>query len=343
MNLQQYQQLNRSFRRRLVFHMGCDAGFFAEFTYMVNGMIYCLDHHLQFVMYSDDANFGTGQGWTEFFKPFCDEVHEPLHHRYNRHTQPTWQEVFRAARERKSPDIVVWRLKGIVNYLVGKAVAFSHYHHCVGFGQDIRIDTEKHYQIPELGIDGDYLDTFNQLAQMVWRFNDEMHALKNAYLQQLNLPTEYAGTQIRGGDKVIETDLIDNDVFLKKIITTGQKNVFLLTDDYRIYEQLQQHSSTDLQVFTLCQPDEYGYEHQAFCAQDQNKKKQKIAKLLVSVDILLHSKYFVGTITCGPSLYVLKQKISDGAIAVDCAASQLRHALTLKIPQRAAISQNYIK
>lgn len=67
----------------MIFHLGIDAGFFTEYTYMLHAMLYCLQHKIQFKLYSDDANFGWEKGWTDCFVPFCEEVHEAFHHTYN--------------------------------------------------------------------------------------------------------------------------------------------------------------------------------------------------------------------------------------------------------------------
>ena len=49
-----YQKVNESFRRRLVYHVGKEYGFFVELNYMLNAMIYCLSHRIQFQIYSAD-------------------------------------------------------------------------------------------------------------------------------------------------------------------------------------------------------------------------------------------------------------------------------------------------
>ena len=69
LELSSYRKVNDSFRRRLVYHVGVDCGFFVELNFMLNAMLYCLDHGLRFQLYSEDANFGTGTGWTEYFVP----------------------------------------------------------------------------------------------------------------------------------------------------------------------------------------------------------------------------------------------------------------------------------
>ena len=51
-----YHLLNSSFKKTMIYHIGIDAGFFTEYTYMLHAMLYCLQHKIQFKLYSDDAN-----------------------------------------------------------------------------------------------------------------------------------------------------------------------------------------------------------------------------------------------------------------------------------------------
>ena len=64
-----YRLLNSSFKKTMIYHIGIDAGFFTEYTYMLHAMLYCLQHKIQFKLYSDDANFGWEKGWEDCFAP----------------------------------------------------------------------------------------------------------------------------------------------------------------------------------------------------------------------------------------------------------------------------------
>lgn len=68
-----YQKVNEKFESVLVFHVGESAGFFSEYNCMILVMLYCLQHKIQFKLYSRDANFGYEKGWTDFFESFCKE------------------------------------------------------------------------------------------------------------------------------------------------------------------------------------------------------------------------------------------------------------------------------
>ena len=65
---------NYSFKKVAICHIGIDAGFFCEYSYMLEIMLYCLEHQIQFKLYSKDANFGYEKGWRDYFEPFCVEV-----------------------------------------------------------------------------------------------------------------------------------------------------------------------------------------------------------------------------------------------------------------------------
>ena len=75
-----YRKVNEKFESVLVFHVGESAGFFSEYNCMILVMLYCLQHKIQFKLYSRDANFGYEKGWTDFFESFCKEEDLSLIH-----------------------------------------------------------------------------------------------------------------------------------------------------------------------------------------------------------------------------------------------------------------------
>ena len=153
-----YHLLNSSFKKTMIYHIGIDAGFFTEYTYMLHAMLYCLQHKIQFKLYSDDANFGWEKGWEDCFAPFCEQVHEPFHHTYNTHRLPSWQALMK---DKKLPKtkLLKWKLKVTCKNIIGKALAFFTYGKPVRLNFQVTFNPNQHFHIPELGIDGDYLHT----------------------------------------------------------------------------------------------------------------------------------------------------------------------------------------
>lgn len=341
LNLASYQQVNKSFTKRMVYRAGVDCGFCAEMNYMVDAMLYCLVHHIKFQLYSKDANFGTGIGWSEYFLPFCEEVHENFHRKYNYHKLPSWPNILKICRSQKSLGPVAWKIKKTIMTFIGRCVSYKTYGEKVLLAQDVPLEPVRWCYIPELGIDGDYLSTFNLLARMVWRLQPEILNKEETYKMNLSLPPIYSGAQIRGGDKASETKLIDGKTHIEKLNLHDDDSLFILTDDYRLFLQAIE-DFPKLKLSTLCQEDEKGYYHKLFCQKDFQSKKEAITRLIVSVDLLLSSSSFVGSITTGPSVFILKLRYKESKVqAVDCSKQELPAALQLPLRARAIISSKH--
>lgn len=189
LNLESYCKVNASFRKKMVYRVGVDCGFFVELNYMVNAMLYCLAHRIRFQMYSEDANFGTGTGWTEYFLPFCEEVHEKFHQRYNFHRLPSWCDILKLCYKQKSLCAIVWKVKGSTKNTLGKLAALWTYREATYLSQDVSTEEMQRLCIPELGIDIDYMSAYAMVARMVWQFNPNMVRLEESYKNKINLPS----------------------------------------------------------------------------------------------------------------------------------------------------------
>lgn len=83
--------------------------------------------------------------------------------------------------------------------------------------------------------------------------------------------------------------------------------------------------------------------HKQFCEVEPSEKKDAIVRLIVSVDFLLSCCSFVGSITTGPSVFVLKLRLGDQNVqAADCPKDELAATLQLPIDVRSMISRQNI-
>ena len=232
----------------------------------------------------------------------------------------------------------MWKLKTIQKTAMGRLMACLIYKEYVLLGQDVTENPDHHYRIPELGIDADYTEVYGLLARMVFRFNPSIQRQATLVESRLSIPALYDGIHIRGGDKMTETTLISGKQIMQVLNAQAGSCVFILTDDYRQYQELQSNYP-HVHFLTLCQPEERGYLHKAFSQKSSQSRKEAIIRLLISVDLLLHCRSFVGSITTGPSVFVLKQRTADPHVqAVDCPKEDLSSSLSLTIDLRAAIS-----
>lgn len=285
--LSRYTELNDSFTKTLVFHIGVNAGFFSEFNNMVLAVLYCLKHKIHFTLYSDDANFRLEKGYSDIFQPFCKEFHDErlskLNFRwYNKDRKP----MKRAAEALKKELGIDYFTQDIWGKM------------CNNFTQFNR------FNIPELGIKGNTQKAAGQLLPLLWKFSPEFQKKLELRFSTVKMACPYTGFHIRGGDKIIEADVVQGEKYIEKaIINHSPRNAFILTDDYRIFNALQ-NKYTDWNFQTLCGETETGYFHEEYMKLSAEEKFDKLINLIASVSILSDSCRFYGTYTSNPGMFL---------------------------------------
>lgn len=338
---ERYRQVNESFPRKLIWRVGQQAGFFAEYSAMLGAMIYCLDHRLQLQLYSADANFGTGKGWTDYFLPFCKEVNERFHERYNVGAAPSWSHLLRLACQQRSPRLLLWKCRQQLTGWVGRLLAWHAYGQKTLLSDSVSPDYDKEYCFPELGLKGSYIEMFRAMVTVTWRMNQETEQAMESMISDLSLPKgHYVGCQVRGGDKVTESELISTDEIARNILSVSNgEPVLVLTDDYRLFADLQ-HRYPDTEWHTLCTPAEQGYVNSAFTKTSSEEKHTRMVRFLATMQLLMDSRLFVGSITTGPSVFLMKMRYPD-VKAVDCPENLLPAILFTDIGRRAEVSAHF--
>lgn len=344
---EKYERLNASFKKVLIYHCGIDTGFFTEYTRMIDAMLYCLEHKIQFRLYSDYANFGFGTkgGWTDYFLPFCPEVHEPFHQKYNLYKSPSWKVIWAETIRKREIGLVAWKLKSVFRHLQGSVYAFKIYKKKVLLTHQIGNykDASHHFDIPELGICGNYFQAFRILFEMTWHLNADMEKCCGECCAHLSLENEYAACQVRGGDKITEVSLISPECYVEALRkNTDCKNVFVLTDDYSLFVRLQ-NLAPDLRWYTFCMPQEAGYVNSSFSEMKLSEKKNQMVRFLASFEMLRHASLFIGSITTGPSLFLLKILFPSRALPIDCRKEDMSRIVLLHLKERVKISQAYLQ
>ena len=71
-------------KKKLIFHIGCSAGFYSEYLGLVFAYLYSKLNNIEFSIYSKDANFKYDKGWSDYFETFTSEAENEQHSIYNR-------------------------------------------------------------------------------------------------------------------------------------------------------------------------------------------------------------------------------------------------------------------
>ena len=144
----------------------------------------------------------------------------------------------------------------------------------------------------ELEINGFTQDVAGQVLRIVWKLNPSVKQQIDDKISYLSMTSPYTGFHIRGGDKIIEANIINSDMYIQSAIKNNSpKNAFILTDDYRIFESIC-NKFPDWTFTTLCKENERGYIHEEYM------------KLISSVEILSKSSKFYGTYTSNPGMFL---------------------------------------
>lgn len=298
--LAKYTELNNSFtNKKLVFHLGADAGFFSEYNNMILTMLYCLENRIKFTLYSKDANFGIKEGWRDYFLPFCEEDKDKFHAKYNFR----YKSIFKTLR----PQVILYHLLNRNVYLTFELIDAGRQ----------RDRENKDFHIPALGINGKLQEACRALIQLSWRYNPETEKEVNRLIASLNLPEEYIGFHIRSGDKYKEAGLLDIADYVRKAeMLSTTKNAFVMTDDYRLVEAFRKQYK-EWNVYTLCGEEERGYFHQDFSLKERSFIKEAHQKLFASMEVLSKSRLFVGTFSSNPGMYLGMRMESGQCFGVD--------------------------
>ena len=301
--VEKYNSLNSSFDECLVYSMGHEAGFFSEYNNMVLALLYCLERKIRFVLYSRNSNIMGIDGWRKHFLPFCEEAVDPRHQIFNYRYPQQFSAWFRLRRH--------WFKKGSgIAYLTAD------------LWREFRSkDFERrHFLIPELELSGDIRSVCRSIIEFTYRFNPVTQAAVNKLISPVmaELPDVYAGLHVRSGDKASEQRLLSVDEYMAKLKATAPdlRDIFVFTDDYLRFENLSD-SYSGYRFRTLCQPDERGYHHCAFLAEDQSARAQRLVNLFASIEILASAQIFIGTFSANPGMFLGMRMNRDRVIGAD--------------------------
>lgn len=294
--ISKYQKINNSFKPKLIFHFGTGAGFYSELNNMILCMLYCLHHKIRFVLYSKDAYFSAGNGISEFYVPFCTESSFLFHHKFNQRNQPSPYNI----------DLSI--------QLKNKCALTSIFLYKIFTGNYITSDVFYEYRsfwfraesfnIPELGVFGGTQKVAGQLINGLLKFNLEYDKKIKELIATINLPSDYAGLHIRGGDKIQERELYSINRYIDKLEALCPiKDIFVMTDDYRIYEELKL-GYPQYTFYTLTETQEKGYNNTSFSKTSREEQKKSIIKMFASVEILKNSEIIIGTYSANPGMYL---------------------------------------
>ena len=292
-----YNNVNNSFKKKMIFHVGTGAGFYSEINGMLSAMLYCYVHKIKFILYADDATFTGGNGWDELFIPFCPQNHDKLNHKYNARTRYGKETDLSYCAKR-----MLLKIRNGVNYLTDDI-----------FEKTCFRKEAIYAQWHELGIDGEIGGECIKLRSVALNYNKKTFMEIKKKIQELDLPAHYCSVQFRGGDKNLEfTNSMDVNLVIDRMkqIKTNIDNIFIFTDDYSYVTEIKE-KCPEWNVYTLTKENEHGYNNAHFNKIDWRFKRKEIIKLLAMTEICIHSDLHFGCEVACVNDYIKNIKSSE--------------------------------
>lgn len=284
-NIEKYRQLNESFPRKLIHHFGTGYGFFSELNSLLLSTLFCLQNKLRLELYSKDAYFTFGNGWNEYFESFCPEYkNDFIGSRISRDYINNY---------RNNHFCYLYKI------ITRNDILNDIYWYCrTSWFENVNFD------IPELGIKGNIQQAMKIIIPIVYRFNDRYTTIIEDFIKGIDLPDNYISLHIRAGDKVKERNLIKPQDYLNKAKDYSTcHNIFVATDDYRIFEELK-NDNPDYKFYTSTSPEEKGYDQNTIIGSPKENIRNNLIEMFASIQIFLKSELFVGTYSSNPGMFV---------------------------------------
>lgn len=303
-SLLDFTTFNTSQRKKIVFRIGYDAGFFSEFNNMVLTIHYCLINKIQFSLNSEGANFSYKKGWQDFFQSFCEEDNFVLHRYYNtRLAKPV------AGKKRDKILLYIYN-----KYLQLKDIRFLTYDLLPLARAQEPLKT---YTIKELGLTNSLLDNCRLLVKMIWKFEPETKAEINKIGSKINLPEQFISFHIRRGDKKKEVAPISLEEFIKAAEkATSIRDVFISTDDFSVFSSLQTEYK-NWNFYTLSDENETGYFQNEFDKKNKLVKRMELLKFFSSIEIMSQGELCFGTYSSNIGMFLALKMEKGKFIGVD--------------------------
>lgn len=299
--LRAYQTFNESLDSNMVFHLGRRSGFFSEYNSMIRCMLYCLQHQIQFQLYSRDLSIATHRGWTDFFQPFCPERTNAIHRLFNsRFPRPT-------------PQFKLRRAFGPLTKKLARCDYLT-YELWNAFNDPSAAPT---IQNPTCLAARTNREIFRKLIRMTWRFQPQIAREIHKKTDVLSLPERYLALHIRAGDKWKECRLSPAAAYMQKLSTLSDlRHALVMSDDYRIYEQLVS-DYPEWTFYTLEHPRQTGYHHRQYQRKARAEKRDGTLRFLAGIELAAHATHFVGTLSSNVGSYLHMRMGPQQCIAID--------------------------
>lgn len=274
-------------------------GFYSELFNLSLAQVYARHYGLQLKLNSWLWNFRLSKGWEDYFEPVIISANNPLSAQDNVYTKekPWIGKIYY-----KPKEFFTFYYRILANWL------YTIFHPYTILTKDVFEDMRSERFINDvLG-----KDAFTLLAEAykkIYILNTETKRHIEKAKKSLCLPDEYIGVHVRRGDKITSEEMkaIHNDRYLNEILKHSDlcKNTYIATDDVSIINEFKAIlEPKGIKVYYNNLNNSKGYDLDKFNKATREARQKEAINVLLDMDILIHSIFFIGTYTSNLSRVV---------------------------------------
>ena len=155
----------------------------------------------------------------------------------------------------------------------------------------------------------DIRNDYGSALRKILKFNEKTTGYIEERKSEMNLPVDYIAVHIRRGDKIVSREMKELGLSLYIDAVKGKKhisrNVFIATDDSSVKDELKSILVAEgFNVYCNTAVTQTGFDESLFNTKDKKSRYIDTLNMLLDMDILIHSSFFIGTYTSNVSRIV---------------------------------------
>ena len=285
-------------RNRIIYSLS-SRGLYSELFNLCLAIIYAQRKHLSLQLNTWLWNARIDKGWQDYFSPTlpCSNNPFPAQDKVYTNEKPWIGKIYY-----KPKEFFAFYFRLILN---------NFYHvlnPCHLLTKDIFEDMRsKEFIYDTLG-----KDAFNSMTsafKQMYILNDSTKSRLGQRIDGLKLPDDYIGVHIRRGDKITSQEM--QEIRIGKYVSSilehkaVSPNVYIATDDVSVIDELnQQLSPHGISVFYNNLNQSQGFNEATFNRFSRQTRYEEMLNVLLDMEVLIHSKFFIGTYTSNLSRVV---------------------------------------
>ena len=274
-------------------------GLYSELFNLCLANVYAQHQHLSLRLNTYLWNSRLNKGWCDYFEPTlnCSNNPFPAQDKVYTNEKPWIGKIYY-----KPEEFFSYYFMKILNHIYN--IFYPRHLLTKDIFEDMR---SKEFIYDTLG--NNAFNTMASAFKQMYILNDSTKSRLGQRTGELKLPDDYIGIHIRRGDKITSQEM--QEIRIGKYVSSIldhkaiSSNVYIATDDVSIIDELnQQLSPHGISVFYNNQNQSQGFNEATFNRFSRQARYEEMLNVLLDMEVLIHSKFFIGTYTSNLSRVV---------------------------------------